>query len=101
MEKGSKEKGSKEKGSMEGFECSLELEMELPSEENSRIVEQAIAPEASLDYWERSTVGIKRNKKVLTLVIRARDATALRAVVNSFLRWIANSLELIDLAQRR
>ncbi|MFB0567853.1 MAG: KEOPS complex subunit Pcc1 [Candidatus Bathyarchaeia archaeon] len=46
-------------------------------------------PETEKPLTSRSRVQVRGEGKVLTLVFEARDTSALRAVTNSYLRWIA------------
>jgi tRNA threonylcarbamoyladenosine modification (KEOPS) complex Pcc1 subunit len=53
------------------------------------MVLKALKPEAEKPLTSRSRVHIKGKNRVLTLVFEARDTSALRAVTNSYLRWVA------------
>jgi len=53
------------------------------------IVLKALKPEAEKPLTSRSRVHVKGENGVLTLTFEARDTSALRAVTNSYLRWVA------------
>ncbi|MCW3977537.1 MAG: KEOPS complex subunit Pcc1, partial [Candidatus Bathyarchaeota archaeon] len=48
-----------------------------------------LRPETEKPLTSRSKVQINEEGKVMTLTFEARDTSALRAVINSYLRWIA------------
>ena len=64
------------------------VHLSFPSEKISKIVIQALKPETKITPTHRSRVRIEGKGRSLTLKIEAKDTTALRASVNSYLRWI-------------
>ena len=48
-----------------------------------------LRPETDKTLTSRSRVQIRGEGEALTLIFEARDTSALRAVTNSYLRWIA------------
>jgi len=62
--------------------------LSFPSEKRSKIVIQALKPETKAIPIQRSKVIIEGKGRSLTLKLEAKDTTALRASVNSYLRWI-------------
>ncbi len=65
------------------------VRLSFPSEKISKIVIKALEPETKTTPTHRSRVRIKEERRSLTLKFEAKDTTALRASVNSYLRWIA------------
>ena len=65
------------------------VRLSFPSEKISKIVIQALKPETKTTHTYRSRVRIEGEGRSLTLKFEAKDTTALRASVNSYLRWIA------------
>lgn len=65
------------------------VRLRFQSEDHLGVVLKVLKPETEKPLTSRSRVQIRRDGKVLTLVFEARDTSALRAVTNSFLRWIA------------
>ncbi|MFQ6073770.1 MAG: KEOPS complex subunit Pcc1 [Candidatus Bathyarchaeia archaeon] len=59
------------------------------SEDHLRVALEALKPETEKPLTSRSRVRVRGEGKVLTLVFEARDTSALRAVTNSYLRWVA------------
>ncbi len=58
-------------------------------EEHLITVSRALRPETQKPLTSRSKVQINEEGKVMTLTFEAQDTSALRAVINSYLRWIA------------
>lgn len=65
------------------------IRLRFQSEEHLGVVLEALKPEAEKPLTSRSRVQIKGEGNILTLIFEARDTSALRAVTNSYLRWIA------------
>jgi len=65
------------------------VRLKFQSKKQLDIVLKALKPEAEKPLTSRSRVHIKGEDGVLTLTFEARDTSALRAVTNSYLRWIA------------
>ena len=59
------------------------------SEDHLSVALKALKPETEKPLTSRSRVQIRGEGRVLTLIFEARDTSALRAVTNSYLRWIA------------
>ena len=79
-----------------GSESSLKILFKLPRSK-AEILYAAIAPEAADIPSRRAAVNLKLEDEALILEIKARDLVALRAALNSFLRFIDASLNVIDL----
>jgi tRNA threonylcarbamoyladenosine modification (KEOPS) complex Pcc1 subunit len=57
---------------------------------------RALEPETRVKLASRSKVEIKRQDDYLVLVFEAKDTSALRAAVNSYLRWIRLMKDALD-----
>ncbi len=66
----------------------LVVSLDLPSEERLKIVLAALEPETKTSISTRSRVKVQGEGSTLRLSIEATDTAALRAAVNSYLRWI-------------
>ena len=64
------------------------IRVRFPSERETAIIYEALKPETESSPTPRSKVRIERDGRLLTLTFKASDTTALRAAVNSYLRWI-------------
>lgn len=80
---------------LEGIETEIEIEFENPEE--AKIVLGSIKPEINGSPSDRTVVNVNVQESKLKMVIHAQDTTSFRASVNSYLRWIKLSKEVIDL----
>jgi tRNA threonylcarbamoyladenosine modification (KEOPS) complex Pcc1 subunit len=64
------------------------IRLNFSSEKQLKVVLEALKPETKTSSTRRSKVQMKGEGNSLTLNFRARDTSALRAAVNSYLRWI-------------
>ena len=62
--------------------------LDFPSEKHAEIVFRALAPEIEVSVTSRSKVHVVRKGNCLTLSFETRDTSALRAAINSYLRFI-------------
>ncbi len=65
------------------------VRLKFQSEGHLSVALKALKPETEKPLTSRSKVQIRGERKVLTLIFEAWDTSALRAVTNSYLRWIA------------
>jgi tRNA threonylcarbamoyladenosine modification (KEOPS) complex Pcc1 subunit len=65
------------------------VRLKFQSKKHLGIVLKALKPEAERPLTSRSRVRIEGENGVLTLTFEARDTSALRAITNSYLRWVA------------
>lgn len=66
------------------------------SERLARIMEGSLLPEAERPTSERSNVSVMTEDSHLMIRIEASDVAALRAAVNSYLRWVSAILEAVE-----
>jgi tRNA threonylcarbamoyladenosine modification (KEOPS) complex Pcc1 subunit len=71
------------------------LLLKLGDTNTAEIVRSALLPEILGFQSSRSEVSLERIRESLLLEIRADDVSSLRAVLNSYLRWIQCSEETI------
>jgi tRNA threonylcarbamoyladenosine modification (KEOPS) complex Pcc1 subunit len=64
------------------------IRIKFASEKNLAIILKALSPEAAKAASLRSHVRLGSADDVLTLEVQAKDTSALRAIVNSYLHWI-------------
>ncbi len=80
---------------LEGVETELEIEFENSKE--AEIVLESIKPEINGSPSDRTSVSIDIHDNTLKIVINAQDTASFRASLNSYLRWIKLSNEVINL----
>ena len=73
-----------------------EMCIPLPSKRKAQSVYVALCPETRVTFGPRSSVSIKLHGKSLFVTLLAEDTTALRAIINSYLRWIASCLDTVN-----
>jgi tRNA threonylcarbamoyladenosine modification (KEOPS) complex Pcc1 subunit len=74
------------------------VEIHFPSKQEAETVFKSLLPEIMISKPRRSNVDSLLEGKVLILKVDAKDTTALRAVSNSYLRWIATISEINKVA---
>jgi len=72
------------------------VKFEFESERVLETVYSALKPETVSAPTKRSKAYIEVDGKTLTLRFEARDTTALRAALNSYLRWMKLIVEVLD-----
>ena len=76
----------------------MQFQIEFEDFDQANIILKALKPEVNSSPSERATVELSlKEDKILDVNITASDATSLRAAVNSYLRWIMLSLDVIKL----
>lgn len=74
----------------------MQFQVEFEDPRQAKIVLKALEPEVLSSPSERSTMKLDLKGNLLCVDIQAKDTTSLRASVNSYLRWIMLSLDVID-----
>ncbi len=75
----------------------MQFQIEFEDLKQAKIVMKALEPEINSSPSERSTVELNLTGKILSVDITASDATSLRASINSYLRWIMLSMDIINI----
>lgn len=73
----------------EAIETESKIELSFKDNETAQIVYDSLKPEELLPKSTRAEININIRENILSLDIDARDTAALRATINSFLRWAA------------
>lgn len=71
--------------------------IELDNSHDAEIVYNSIKPEVSFARNERSTTEIELNDNTITIKIFSYDVVSLRASINSYVRWIKLSTEILKI----
>jgi len=74
------------------------LRLKLPSERYLGIIYEALIPEIK-PTTTRSKATIKKDGKMLVLRVEGRDTVALRATLNTYLRWIDSVAEVLEVLE--
>lgn len=75
------------------------IRLNFSSEKQLKVVLEALKPETRTPPTRRSKVQIKGEGNSLTLNFKARDTSALRAAINSYLRQITMTIDVIRLIE--
>ncbi|BDZ70797.1 KEOPS complex subunit Pcc1 [Methanobacterium petrolearium] len=75
-----------------------QFEIEFDSQKEAEIVLSAIQPEICDSPSDRAMTEVKCENKVLFIYIKAQDSPSLRASINSYLRWITLSQQVLKLS---
>jgi KEOPS complex subunit Pcc1 len=70
----------------------VRADIRIKDREHSRLLRDSLQPEVGGEY-SKSKVKIDLEGEELVLSIEAEDVTALRAAVNSYLRWMKLALD--------
>lgn len=62
----------------------------------SGIIDESLAPEIERPTSERSNVTVSAEKGEVIISIEASDVVALRAAINSYLRWVGAILDVVE-----
>ena len=71
------------------MERRVEIKIELPSVKQVGIFLESLVPETKKVATSRAKVFIEGRGKNLLIRIEAKDTSAVRATINSYLRWVA------------
>lgn len=69
------------------------------SENIAQILEGSLLPEVERPSTERSMIRVRAEDDGLMIRIEASDVAALRAASNSYLRWVAAILDVVETVQ--
>jgi tRNA threonylcarbamoyladenosine modification (KEOPS) complex Pcc1 subunit len=81
-------------------EASAVLEFTFRSPREVKAVHQALMPEETLPDSTRCRVWVSRRKNVLCLRVKAKDTAALRAALNSFIRWMIVARDMVEQGEK-
>ncbi|MBQ6219092.1 MAG: hypothetical protein IJJ47_05115 [Methanosphaera sp.] len=74
-----------------------EFLVELDSCHDAEIIYNSISPEVSYAHNERSVTDIELIDNTILIKINSNDVVSLRASINSYVRWINLSLEILKI----
>lgn len=77
------------------IEAATHIKLHFDSEREARIIYSVLKPELVSAPSDRASVDFTRRKNEIELGIKATDAASFRAALNSYMRWIIVSLQMI------
>ena len=72
------------------LECNKEL---------LKIIQKSLLPEIEQPTSNRAIIKILNEKEKITILIKASDLSALRAAINSYLRWINAIIDVVSIVE--
>jgi tRNA threonylcarbamoyladenosine modification (KEOPS) complex Pcc1 subunit len=76
------------------------IRMKVPSQKKLQIILSSLKPELGAISNKRSRVNIDKEDDCLILKVESKDTAALRAALNSYLRWINSILNIFETVER-
>ncbi|USS41372.1 KEOPS complex subunit Pcc1 [Thermococcus aggregans] len=73
------------------------IEIEFPSEEIAKVVYESVLFEHKTVPYRRSKVDFSLRENKIVMEFTAKDNSALRGTLNSYLRWIKVALDVVEL----
>ena len=75
--------------------ASAEIHVMVPEEVVEAVLD-ALSPEVESPSSERSSTDVRRGVDGIVISTEASDTTAMRAAVNSYLRWVQGILDMLS-----
>ncbi len=79
----------------------IHLSIQFDSEHEAQIVIASLQPEIQEHDFDRSKVSISQKKGKIIIYIAAQDLNAAKATINSVLRWISATNEVINIFSKQ
>ncbi len=76
------------------------IQLRFSSEQQLTALIDALAPEIHKQISTRSKVDIVQDGQLLVLNVEAQDTVALRAALNSYLRWINSTISVLQIIDK-
>ncbi len=77
----------------------MTIELSFDDQKTTNLVFDALLLESDYNPNERAQANLEYKEKSILLTINATDTASARAAINSFLKWINLSIELISLTE--
>jgi tRNA threonylcarbamoyladenosine modification (KEOPS) complex Pcc1 subunit len=71
------------------------IRLRFSSSKKMKTVYAALKPETDRSLKIRSITELSMEGKLLVLSVRAKDTVALRAAINTYLRWLSSTIDTI------
>ncbi len=75
------------------------IKIKFSSEKQIRSLFNAITPETEKPLTKRARVKLEKDGLFFVLIVESDDTTALRATLNSYLRWINSIVNVIEVLE--
>lgn len=72
------------------------LSLDMPTVDVAQTILNALSPETDSAPSDRAEVTLSITERTLKISIQAKDLTALRAAMNSYLAWVSSSMKTLE-----
>ncbi len=72
------------------------IEISFPDEERAKVVYESVLYEHKTVPYRRSRIEFLRDGKKIAIRFLAKDSSALRGTINSYLRWIRVAIDSLE-----
>lgn len=80
---------------LEKIETNFQIKFD--TSQDAEIIYNSISPEIELENNNRSRTTITLNDNIICININSEDVVSLRASINSYVRWIKLSMEILKI----
>lgn len=81
--------------------ASASIRITFPSANEAEIIRKSIEPETAATLRYRSKVKVFRDGESILLKFEAKDTTALRASINSYLSWLISLVNIYNFLENQ
>ncbi len=81
------------------YERTIEINLEVPSSQIAKTIVEALKPEIATSHTFGSRVHVNHTANKLQLTLTTNRTSTIRAIMNSYLRWIrmmTSSMEILN-----
>lgn len=78
------------------MKANARINVPIPNKRQAEIIYKALEPEIEKTTFGRSKASLDRKEALLVLRIKAKDTVALRASVNTYLRWTNSMINVLQ-----
>jgi tRNA threonylcarbamoyladenosine modification (KEOPS) complex Pcc1 subunit len=83
------------------MKATADVRLKIPSEKRLETVFSSLKPEVTNVATTRSRAVLEKKEEFLILKIEAKDTVALRAALNTYLRWINSIFNVLGIIETR
>jgi tRNA threonylcarbamoyladenosine modification (KEOPS) complex Pcc1 subunit len=79
--------------------ATAEIRLKLANRKQVKTLLDALTPEANAPVTRRANIKLQKDGLFLVLVVEAKDTVALRATLNTYLRWINSTINVMQFVE--
>jgi tRNA threonylcarbamoyladenosine modification (KEOPS) complex Pcc1 subunit len=77
------------------------IRLKFPSSKQLKTVEAALSPEVSKPSFESARITLQSEGRFLVLNVEADDTVALRRALNTYLRWMSSTVNVVQVLDEK